>query len=55
MSVKGKIEEATGYIEEETGEAVGSASLTKKGRKMRNAGRLKDGKAPKVTPPGSGN
>jgi uncharacterized protein YjbJ (UPF0337 family) len=55
MSVKGKIEEAAGYVEEEAGELVGSNSMTKKGRSIRNAGRLKDGKAPKATPPGSGN
>ncbi|MBY0406567.1 MAG: hypothetical protein K2Q01_02655 [Rickettsiales bacterium] len=47
MTVKGKIEEA--------GEMFDNETMTKKGRKMRNAGRIKSGKAPKATPPGSGN
>ncbi len=55
MSVKGSFEEAAGYIEEEAGELVGSSKMKSKGRKERNAGRIKNGKAPKVTPVGSGN
>lgn len=55
MSVKDKIEQAAGYIEEEAGELVGNKKMAQKGRKIRNAGLIKDGKAPKVTPVGSGN
>ena len=55
MSVKGKIEEAAGYLEEETGELVGNKNLANKGRKNRNAGRIENNKPPKTTPMGSGN
>ena len=55
MSVKGRIKEGAGYVEEETGELLKKSKLTNKGRNLRNEGRMEDGKAPKLTPPGSGN
>lgn len=55
MSVKGHIKEGAGYLEEETGEMMKKSNMANKGRKLRNEGRMEDGKAPKLTPPGSGN
>lgn len=57
MSVKGKLKEAAGFIEEELYEHGTSAESNKKaaeGRALRNEGRLEDGKAPKDTIPGTG-
>lgn len=56
MSVKGRIKEAAGTIEEETFEHGKSAASRKKaqeGRNLRNEGRIEDGKAPKTSKPGS--
>jgi len=55
MSVKGNIKEAAGYIKEEAGELLGNDKLAKKGRALRNEGRLEDGELPKTTKPGTGN
>ena len=57
MSVKGKIKEAAGYVEEETFEHGTSPEAKKKaqeGRDLRNEGRIEDGKLPKMTTPGTG-
>lgn len=56
MSVKGKIKEAAGYVEEELYEHGTSPESKKKaqeGRNLRNEGRIEDGKAPKLTTPGT--
>lgn len=55
MSVKGKIEEGAGFIEEEIGEMMGNQKMAQKGRNLRNEGRTMDGKPKKTTVPGSGN
>ena len=54
MTVKGKIKEAAGYVEEETGEMFNSSNMAEKGRDLRNEGRLEDGKAPKLNKPDTG-
>lgn len=58
MSVKGHIKEAAGKIKEEAfehGKSPESQRRAQEGRDLRNEGRIEDGKAPKTTPPGSGN
>ena len=57
MSVKGKIKEAAGFVKEELyehGESNEAKRKAQEGRNLRNQGRAEDGKAPKVTPPGTG-
>jgi hypothetical protein len=57
MSVKGKIKEAAGYVEEELyehGSSVESKKKAQDGRDLRNEGRIEDGKMPKLTVPGTG-
>ncbi len=57
MSIKGHAKEAAGFVKEEMNEHGKSAESQKKaqeGRELRNEGRIEDGKAPKMTPPGSG-
>ncbi len=57
MTVKGSIKEATGFVKEELYEHGDSADSKKKaqeGRDLRNEGRIEDGKAPKVSTPGTG-
>jgi len=54
MTIKGKGKETAGFIEEETGEMLNNKKMAEKGRALRNEGRLENGKAPKLTPPGSG-
>jgi hypothetical protein len=57
MSVKGKLKEAAGYVEEELNEHGDSPEAKKRaeeGRALRNEGRVEDGKPPKITPVGSG-
>lgn len=46
----GKIKEGTGYVEEEVGEIVGSGNMARKGRALRNQGKMEQGKRPKTTP-----
>ncbi len=53
MSVKGHIKEAAGYIKEEAGEMMNKDKMAYEGRGLRNEGRMEDGKAPKVTKPGT--
>ena len=56
MSVKGHIKEAAGYMKEEANEHGSSPESQKKaqeGRNLRNEGRIEDGKAPKMTKPGT--
>lgn len=54
MSVKGKIEEAAGFVKEETGEKLKNEKMADEGRELRNEGRVEDGKEPKTTKPGTG-
>ena len=57
MSVKGEIEEAAGFIKEEThehGKSPASKQNAQEGRDLRNQGRVEDGKTPKTTRPGTG-
>lgn len=56
MTIKGQMKEAAGFIKEEMYEHGNSAEAQKKaqeGRDLRNEGRIEDGKAPKVTKPGT--
>lgn len=58
MTIKGKIKEAVGFVKEEAYEHGTSPESQKKaqeGRRLRNEGRIEDGKDVKVTPPGTGN
>jgi hypothetical protein len=57
MSVKGKVEEAAGFVKEEAfehGKSPSSKEKAQEGRDLRNEGRVDDGKAPKTTTPGTG-
>ena len=53
MSVKSSIKETAGAAEEELGEALHNDKMAEKGRRMRNEGRVGNGKMPKVTKVGS--
>ena len=53
MSIKSSIKETAGAAEEELGEAVHNDKMAEKGRRMRNEGRVGNGKMPKVTKVGS--
>ena len=50
---KGRIKEAAGATEEELGEAVHNDKMAEKGRRLRNEGRVGNGKMPKVSKVGS--
>lgn len=57
MSIKGEMKEAAGYVKEELhehGKSAKSQQKAQEGRELRNEGRLEDGKAPKMSPPGAG-
>jgi hypothetical protein len=57
MSIQGEIKEAAGYVKEEMnehGKSPDSKIKAQEGRDLRNEGRVEDGKAPKVTTPGTG-
>ncbi len=57
MSIKGKVEEAAGFVKEEAfehGKSASSKEKAQQGRDLRNEGRVEDGKAPKTTKPGTG-
>ncbi len=54
MSVKGALEEAGGFLKEEAGEKMNNDKMAAEGRALRNQGRAEDGKAPKLTKPGTG-
>ncbi len=54
MTVKGKMKEAAGFVEEEAGEVIDNKDMMNKSRNLRNEGRVEDGKAPKLTKPGTG-
>ena len=54
MSIKGNVKEAAGFVKEETGEKLNDAKMAQEGRDLRNEGRIEDGKAPKLTTPGTG-
>lgn len=54
MSVKGSIKEGAGFVKEEAGELIKDKKMMKEGRDLRNEGRIEDGKAPKLTEPGTG-
>jgi hypothetical protein len=56
MSVKGQIKEAAGFTKEEAyehGKSPESQKKAQEDRALRNEGRLEDGKAPKMTKPGT--
>jgi hypothetical protein len=56
MSIEGKAKEAAGYIKEEAfehGKSAESQQKAQEGRDLRNEGRIEDGKAPKLTTPGT--
>jgi len=54
MSIKGETKEAAGFVKEETGEMLKNHKMAQEGRNLRNEGRIADGKAPKLTEPGTG-
>jgi hypothetical protein len=54
MTITGSVKEAAGFIKEETGEKLKNAKMAQDGRNLRNEGRIEDGKAPKLTVPGTG-
>jgi hypothetical protein len=57
MSIKGHIKEAVGFAKEEAneyGKSAASKAKAQEGRKLRNEGRIEDGKPPKTTKPGTG-
>lgn len=57
MSITGKMKEAAGFVKEEMyehGDSPESKKKAEEGRELRNEGRIEDGKAPKLTPPGTG-
>lgn len=51
--VEASIKEASGYIEEEAGELLHDDKMALKGRRLRNEGRMEQGKAPKLSKPGT--
>ncbi len=53
--IKSSVKETAGFIEEETGEMLSNKKMARKGRALRNKGRIENGKAPKLTEPGTGN
>ena len=56
MSVKGQLKEAAGFVKEELyehGDSAESKIKAQEGRDLRNEGRIEDGKAPKITTPGT--
>lgn len=56
MSVKGALKEAAGFVKEElyeNGDSLESQRKAQEGRDLRNEGRIEDGKAPKLTKPGT--
>jgi hypothetical protein len=56
MSIKGEIKEGAGFIKEEMyehGKSYKSQQKAQEGRDLRNEGRIEDGKAPKLTKPGT--
>ncbi len=58
MTMKGSIKETAGFIKEELyehGDTPESRRKAQEGRDLRNEGRIEDGKAPKLTTPGTGN
>jgi uncharacterized protein YjbJ (UPF0337 family) len=53
MSFTGNVKEAAGFVKEETGEKLKNPKMAQEGRNLRNEGRIEDGKAPKLTKPGT--
>ena len=57
MSIEGKAKEAAGFVKEEAyehGKSAESKQKAQEGRDLRNEGRIEDGKAPKMSTPGTG-
>ena len=57
MSVKGRLKEIAGTAKEEAfehGKSAKSKKKAKEGRKLRNEGRVANGKRPKTSKPGTG-
>ncbi len=53
MSIKSSIKETAGATEEELGEVMHNDKMAEKGRRLRNEGRVGNGKMPKVNKVGS--
>lgn len=51
----GSIQEGAGFLKEEAGEKLGDKQMARDGRKLRNKGKIKQGKRQKLTEPGTGN
>jgi len=57
MTIKGKLKETAGFVKEELyehGQSPEAKRKAEEARKLRNEGRIEDGKNPKLTPPGTG-
>ena len=57
MTLKGKIEEAAGFVKEEAfehGKSPSSKETAQEGRDLRNKSRVEDGNSPKTTTPCTG-
>ncbi len=52
-NIKSSVKETAGSVEEEVGEALHNEKMAEKGRRLRNEGRVGNGKMPKVTKVGS--
>lgn len=55
MSFKSKLKKGAGFAKEELGEKLGNEKMARKGRQLRNEGRIAEGQAPKTKKPGTGN
>ena len=53
--IEAHLKEAAGYVCEEVGEIIGSDTVAVQCRRLRNEGRIANGKPPKLTPPGTEN
>ena len=52
-NIKSSLKETAGGVEEELGEALHNEKMAEKGRRLRNEGRVGNGKMPKVTKVGA--
>jgi hypothetical protein len=52
-NLKSTVKETAGSAEEELGEALHDSKMANSGRALRNEGRVGNGKAPKLTKPGT--
>ncbi len=54
MGIVGAVKEGAGFVQEEIGEKLKDQEMMQDGRALRNEGKLEQGKAPKLTEPGTG-